>query len=258
VSGGAAKRRLPLVGLGSSSSGAGGAYADEAVREAVARESAAILRDGGTALDVAAHALPWLDDTLTAARSALPPARELACVTGCAHCCYLKVTLTQVEALVIAGQLRKTYGAPALARLKRRVKETDARTRGLSAAARLALRLPCPLLDEERRCMVYEVRPLSCAGTNSFDAEGCARAVESGDDRAVASYEPQLRAASAIAAGITDAVAYAGRDPRIVELVAALRILLDDPDAKSKWMRGLPVLGSAVDAEFASEAMRGG
>ena len=214
----------------------------------------AALAAGADARDVAERLLGWHEQAVAAVRRRLPLARELACAPGCAHCCHLKVTVTPVEVLRLATALRSRTSE--LSRIKRRINETNKLTRGKTADERLALGLPCPLLDTDNRCAAYDARPLSCAGTNSFDAVGCQKTLAQESAEPVPHDPVLLRAASAVAAGVTEATFEARRDGRILELVAALKIALDDPEAKSKWQRGEPVFQAAVDAEFAL-AMQG-
>lgn len=216
--------------------------------------TSAALKGGADVRTVAEQLLSWHDQAVAAVRRRLPLAQALACAPGCARCCHLKVTVTPLEVLLLAATLRADPAA--LSRIKRRVKEVDKQTRGKTSDQRLALGLPCPLLDSEGRCVAYDVRPLSCAGTNSFDAEGCRKTLAKETTEPVAHDPVLLRAASAVAAGVTEATFGSRRDGRILELVAALKIALDDPEAKSKWLRGEPVFQAAVDAEFAA-AMEG-
>jgi Fe-S-cluster containining protein len=228
-----------------------GAVTEASLAAAASRVTKAALDAGAAPADLAARFLGWHDDAVTVVRRRLPLAQPHACAPGCAHCCRLKVTLTPLEALSLLAELRKA-GPETLSRLKRKVKEADKLTRGKTAEERLRLALPCPLLDDAERCVAYGARPLSCAGTNSFDAEGCRKAVAGEGDAEIAHDPVAPRVASAIAGGVTEATFVARRDGRILELVAALRLGLDDPDVRAKWTRGEPVFQAAMDPEFAA------
>ena len=77
--------------------------------------------------------------------------RHLVCKAGCDGCCQYKLTFLPVEA---------TWIGFSISGLSRRV--------GIKIMRRLAdyevekKTSPCPLLDEDGRCLVYEVRPLLC------------------------------------------------------------------------------------------------
>jgi hypothetical protein len=228
---------------------------EASIAAATAQSATAAFGAGADPRAIAERFLDWHEQAVEAVRRRLPLAQELACTAGCAHCCHLKVTVTPLEVILLASVLRADPAV--LSRIKRRVKEADKLTRGKTADKRLALALPCPLLDDQSRCVAYAARPLSWAGTNSFDAEGCRKTVAKESTEPVGHDPVLLRSASAIAAGVTEATFGAQRDGRILELVAALKIALDDPEVKSKWQRGEPVFQAAVDAEFA-EGMTGG
>ena len=111
--------------------------------------------------------------------------RPPACRAGCAHCCHQTVGVTPPEVFAIYDHLRATRTAGRTGRRRAahsRRRRQDARH---GPADRLSPDLPCPFLVDER-CSIYEVRPLSCRGTNSLDAAACERsAARSGGARGV-------------------------------------------------------------------------
>ncbi len=240
------KRPLPIVGQ----------LGDASIIEAVRRGTQAMLREGVGAVEMADQAFGWYEEVVALAKERTPPSRAFACASGCTYCCHLKVTITPLEALRLGAYLRRTLSGAELGRLKKRVTEAVRQTRDGTADQRAGMRLPCVLLDGEGRCIAYEARPAGCAGANSYDVEQCRAAHVSNDDLPIDNYGLQRTIASAVAAGVTNAVSDGDRDPRILELFRALRIVLDDPDAKSKWQRGLPVFETAVDKEFAERIAR--
>jgi uncharacterized protein len=243
----ASKRPLPIVGQ----------LGDPSIIEAVRRGTHAMLRDDVGAVEMADQAFGWYEEVVALAKSRTPPSREFACAAGCTYCCHLKVTITPLEALRLGAYLRKKLNGAELGRLKKRVNEAVKQTRDATAYQRAAMRMPCVLLDGEGRCVAYEARPAGCAGANSYDAEQCRAGHFSDDDLPIDNYALQRTIASAVAAGVTNAISDSPRDPRILELFKALRVVLDDPDAKAKWQRGLPVFETAVDREFAERVARG-
>jgi Fe-S-cluster containining protein len=239
------KRPLPIVGQ----------LGDASISEAARRGTQAMLREGVGAVEMADQAFAWYEEVVALAKERTPPSRAFACASGCTYCCHLKVTITPLEALRLGAYLRKKLSGAELGRLKKRVSEAVKQTRDTTAYQRAAMRMPCVLLDPEGRCIAYEARPAGCAGANSYDAEQCRTAHLSDDDLPIDHYGLQRSIASAVAAGVTNAIADTAHDPRILELFKALRVVLDDPDAKSKWQRGLPVFETAVDREFAKRLL---
>jgi uncharacterized protein len=244
----AGKRALPIVGQ----------LGDPSIIEAVRRGTQEMLREGTGAVEMADQAFAWYEEVLALAKTRTPPSRAYACSAGCNYCCHLKVTITPLEALRLGAYLRRRLSGADLGRLKKKVNDAVRETRGATAFQRAAMRLPCVLLDANGCCIAYEARPLGCAGASSYDAEQCRAGHFSDEDLPIDNYALQRSVASAVAAGITNGVADGSHDPRILELFMALRIVLDDPDAKSKWQRGLPVFETAVDREFAERLARGG
>ena len=168
------------------------------------------------------------------------------CAPGCSSCCHLHaVFVTAPEALRLATHLRRARSASELARLRALVDRRANETRELSRAERGLARVPCPLLDEAGACSVHPARPLLCRGYTSCDKDACLRAFDAGD--ALASPPGDLGAASAhldAFAGVLLGAARSGRDAGPYELIAALRVALDD-DAELRWARGEPVFDAA-------------
>lgn len=182
-----------------------------------------------------------------------PPASPIACAKGCDACCVSKVVVVAPEALRVADHLRKTLDGEAFAALVEKVREVDAKTRGLTRRERAALGEPCPLLVDGA-CSVHEVRPLLCRGWTSIDRDACARHFAEPDRVPVApAHAPQYELASAVLAGLGSAARDAGYDGALLELVAALKIALERSNAGARWSARLPVFSSARDAEIGSE-----
>jgi hypothetical protein len=173
--------------------------------------------------------------------------RAPACQAGCAHCCYQAVGVSAPEVFAIHEHLRATRTPDELAAVVARIRAADDRTRGMTSAERLSPDNPCPFLIDER-CSIYEVRPLACRGTNSLDATACERALRVPDARAdflagkltIPCFLEPIRAFHAIAAGVQLALdELHGLEVLPLELTAAMRIMVDDPETTpQRWLGG--------------------
>lgn len=170
---------------------------------------------------------------------------DAACEAGCAWCCYQRVSASPAEVLRIVDYLRQTHLPAQLAALYARVVELDPQTRGLSADERLHLQQPCPLLVDGR-CSVYYVRPLTCRGYTSNDALLCQRRTEEPDQPVHIEADPiRYFYCQGVLNGIFDGLTAHGLDGDMVELIAALRIALEDDTILKRWLRGERVFAEA-------------
>lgn len=120
----------------------------------------------------------------------------------------------------------------------------------MTAQQRVEARIPCPMLEEDR-CAAYEARPTACRAATSYDRSGCERALSNPGAAAAVPF-------SAVAKSMCDATRgaacgsamEAGLDGRLLELVAAVRIAIERPDAGGEWARGRPAFRFAVDDEI--------
>lgn len=91
-----------------------------------------------------------------------------ACAPGCDHCCHIPVALSDVEARVIAKAIRRRVQVPTDAPTTDEVLAgaqlpgTPAPDAGYSAA--------CPFLAD-KRCTIYEHRPMACRTQVNLDVD---------------------------------------------------------------------------------------
>tara|TARA_B100000686_G_C16637635_1_gene888210 strand:- start:376 stop:1104 length:729 start_codon:yes stop_codon:yes gene_type:complete len=103
---------------------------------------------------------------------------HLKCGQGCAFCCHTGVTATQLEwdGILTAAQKKGIDLNAVMARssksidrirqamrLEKKLKQTDWH--------QLVMNQPCPFLDDQRSCIVYEDRPLDCRMVVAFRGE---------------------------------------------------------------------------------------
>lgn len=103
----------------------------------------------------------------------------VACKEGCSDCCHALFDLSLAEAMYLNRAFNRAFGhGPERSAILSRAAEIDRRlTRlkrdlfraekdGESPQAILAraaqVKLPCPLLDDDQRCLLYESRPVTC------------------------------------------------------------------------------------------------
>ncbi len=195
------------------------------------------------------------------------PPGSVACETGCDHCCHQSVGVTAPEALAIHDHLLKTRNTKQLEIIRNRVSHQREKTKNLTSRERISPDLPCPFL-EQRKCSIYPVRPLSCRGMNSLDAQACAdwlhhrQQQEDAPQRETPGYlfvEP-IRAFHAISAGLQLALSERfGLDMRPLDLTAALDLLLRESPQKGiaqSWLAGEPALSEARGADASGEKGR--
>ena len=94
---------------------------------------------------------------------------NLKCEKGCAHCCHTGVAATQIEWEGILSNII-AHGID-LNKVIERSQRTINRVRGTLRSNknveqvdwhRLVVNQPCPFLDEDHACIIYEDRPLDC------------------------------------------------------------------------------------------------
>jgi Fe-S-cluster containining protein len=209
-------------------------------------QTAEILKTDRTPLqviEVAERAAELAEGAIAGAKKTFPPP-PLACTEGCDWCCYLRVGTAVPEVVRILAYLQQTLSPEELQSVRERVLKLDEERRQLPVGKRGNARLPCALLAG-RRCLAYPVRPLTCRGFNSRDAEQCERFVKHGHKVTVPTYAPQIRLTTFLLDGMRAGVSEAGLKGDLVELTAALRIALLVPDAVERWLAGEPVFAPA-------------
>ncbi len=155
------------------------------------------------------------------------------CRRGCAYCCHVDVVVTPCEAIRIARAVaRGEVPAPAAS--------------AVAAAGpwgRESARRACPLLVDSA-CSAYAIRPFACRALFSLDARLC----EAGyaDAAPAEAGTPGLAWPRLLSMGYLTGELAALRDlglkAHLVELRAALRLLLKETHAVTRWLNGAVIL----------------
>jgi Fe-S-cluster containining protein len=174
-------------------------------------------------------------DDMTAAIEALPSKTQHACAAGCDFCCYLPVDVLTPEAFRIAAFLKRTHSPATLATLVCRLAAEGQHDFGLR---------PCVFLAN-RRCSIYEVRPMVCRGYNSLSKERCeAYHHDASVDLRGSKDRLAGRLAEAMEDGVIAGLEALGLDAQWYELPSAVLRALEMTDGAARWASGETVLQS--------------
>lgn len=91
---------------------------------------------------------------------------QIHCRAGCAWCCYEQLQVHILDAIGVAASLHQ-------------VLDYSLETRNRADLKKLFR--PCPFLSEDRRCSVYQHRPLVCRAYHSINVAECERVVDTQD-----------------------------------------------------------------------------
>jgi hypothetical protein len=172
--------------------------------------------------------------------------RQPACRKGCSYCCHLPVEVSAPEILAIGQYVREKFSEEERQQLARAIDAHIATTEGMDDRQRSVCRTPCPLL-RDGACSVYEVRPLTCRGYHSFDAEPCRRDCEHPTrNHTVPCNGLAYLAASQVGGGLSVALRSQRLDYRMLDLARALKIALENPELLRTWRDQPRVFDPAV------------
>lgn len=183
---------------------------------------------------------------LAAVRRVKGEPKPTACGAGCTYCCHLQVELSVPELVSLVSHINENFSQEEKEALKDRVDAAERRARGLNSYERLFARVPCPLLSDGQ-CSVYPARPLVCRGYNSHNWAICAQDLSYPRSwRLIPHDSAQKSIYSDVLEGVSSGLKDEGLPSDLLELIAALRIALDQPDAVERWLAGDPVFEPAI------------
>jgi Fe-S-cluster containining protein len=196
-----------------------------------------------TVIEVSNQGTAIAEKVIADAKKRYPPP-TLACKEGCDWCCYLKVGTTVPEVYRIVHFLQQSLSSIQLQEIQNRVNQLAKQRQDLKTKIKGNPRLPCVFLNN-KRCMIYPVRPLTCRGANSTDERQCEKFLDPRNRTIISMYVPQHRLATFVLDGMRAGLQEAGLTGDLLELTAALRICLEVPDALERWLAGEPVFAPA-------------
>lgn len=154
------------------------------------------------------------------------PRPKPACSEGCSHCCRNPISATVPEVLSVA-----------------RVCEMMIPGEREALIDRLKCNNPVCALLANKRCQVYDSRPLACRGCVSLSRLACAKSF--GKSGSIPTRSDLLNLSIAVQIGLQKGLSEAEISHRPVLFNSALLIALTTDDVESRWLSGDPVFDSA-------------
>ncbi len=174
---------------------------------------------------------------------------HVACHADCAYCCYVPRVLVSLPELARIVERVRTWPVDQIDALKARL-EAHILAQS-SEVASPAGRPPCPLLVD-RRCSVYDARPIVCRGQHAYDVQECRTHCETG-----AGETTQLTVVTDTVRGAVSGVVTAfhemGARGTLLDLSRALVLALENPKVIALAASGFPSLAAAIVTSDAPE-----
>ena len=166
---------------------------------------------------------------------------QLACGADCAYCCHVPRVLVTLPELARIAERVQTWQVEEIEALKLRL---EAHILAQSSdVASPAVRPPCALLVD-RRCSVYDARPLVCRGEHAYNVQECKTHCETGAGE-MRQLTVVLDAVQGAVSGVVTAFDEMGVKGTLLDLSRALLLALENPRVIVQAANGLPSLAAA-------------
>ncbi|PCI38900.1 MAG: hypothetical protein COB46_10140 [Rhodospirillaceae bacterium] len=157
---------------------------------------------------------------------------SFACQSGCGHCCFQAVWVTEPEVILLAEAIRN-QDSPLL----KRAAEMNEITKSMDLEERKNTPVACPFLYEDKTCFVYEVRPVACRFVYSNDETACINDLQNRTE-GVGVFSRPIDQANQIRSALVSALYDIDLHCHTLDLNAALTIAMVDPSAGERWLNG--------------------
>lgn len=177
-----------------------------------------------------------------------PDSPQVACTSGCSHCCYQLVGVSAPEVFRIVRYMKASMPSTQHEEIVARLRNLDKSTRGSNGKARVNIKKACAFLDSDGRCSIYRVRPLACSEFTSFSVQDCKRGQRIGfKPFGIIHEKARMIVFNAVRQGLQDglAIAIPNSDSKWLELTAAIATTLDNADAEEEWLNGKDIFGKS-------------
>ena len=99
---------------------------------------------------------------------------NVACAKNCSHCCYLRVVSYPHELVAIHNFIHKSLKQDVKETVLERLKSQAKIVEKMSEQEHFTTNIECPFLIN-KQCVIYAVRPITCAGYHSLSEAACVR-----------------------------------------------------------------------------------
>ncbi len=174
--------------------------------------------------------------------SAIKKIPIIDCRAGCSYCCNLRVVAFPFEIIAIYFYLVENFSKREFEEFKARVHQQYQIIQGMTTEEHFATNIRCPLLAD-KKCSVYPVRPLSCAGYHSASVDACRDSDENpeitGMDRGGIPMIHEVKEAQSVQNTVAVEVLSKTRDDaNQYELIRGLWKIMNNPKLIQRWKAG--------------------
>jgi Fe-S-cluster containining protein len=173
-----------------------------------------------------------------------PPVK---CKESCCWCCFQNVLVLAPEVFRIARFIQNDTNFHIQEKVIKHLRSLSRRIYRCTSTERSNLHLPCAFLQNDR-CMIYPVRPLSCAEFASFNVQDCKRGYNLGfGPEDIIHEKARLIVYRAVHKGLLEGlIAMLNKSDNIpLELTVAVIAALDNSDSEEAWIRGDDIFSNA-------------
>jgi len=185
-----------------------------------------------------------IDEALAVAKTDThsPP----VCAKSCSFCCFLKVQVSALEAIMIARYVSESFKPHKIREVVQRAQANALEVKGLSQDEHSALNQQCAFLDDGT-CSIYSVRPSECRKYHSVDIEVCRATYEQPSNLNIpAAYSIEVaEAGQGTKVGFEAATKFAGFDQREYEINSAFLEAMRVPNLSVRLQSGKKTLKTA-------------
>ncbi|MDH5572143.1 MAG: YkgJ family cysteine cluster protein [Gammaproteobacteria bacterium] len=165
--------------------------------------------------------------------------KTLACHSGCAHCCYLRVHIFAFEAILIHDYINHSVSKRDRKQIIDNIKINASTISSMTSEEHLLTNIKCPMLIKEK-CIIYPARPLACNQYHSIEIEDCNMSFMRPTDKSLTiRVIPELKQFYDITIkAISEAYTKSGHDNSRNELSTSLVKIFENPSLVEKWHQG--------------------
>lgn len=169
---------------------------------------------------------------------------EIACAKNCSHCCYLRVVAYPHELVAIHNYIHQSLKPDVKQIILERLSHQSKIVEQMSEQEHFTTNVECPFLID-RQCVIYSVRPITCAGYHSHSNAACARSYDNPTDTTGFGIPMSISVNTAKNRQhqlVVEASRSLQADDLTYELITSLQKIENNPKAIQRWKQGKKLL----------------